>query len=337
MNATIEDPFEFITAAIYENQLNFERIEKALMLDEYYYLLENSKEMVYESNIITSFFGKILQAIKSIWEKIKEFFKSIFSKEKQVTEANKKAAEKVKKNPQLAETAKKVSSSGDTWYKYKATSTNIALLAGILMMNIRGRLTTIENNLDHCVWSDFNIILDLHKSTPSDFCKSHDLVYNYADVFEKQKYNNKSNMTIAEYMDQECREKSSTPSVDAYDLQNSENVFKSLKNLYQNSDDACRRIYNMANDLLKDVQQVTPDKIRSEFNNDDRQAIQQAGMTEDQVVNVLTNKVSSVLRMVCQGCQTAISQVAEANKAAVKLINDKYAQTRKVINLQDKD
>lgn len=73
------DPFEFLTGAYYESELNMMNINQAIMVCEYTYLKENGAEMVYEANVITSMFSKIGSKIKQTWQKICEFFKSIFN------------------------------------------------------------------------------------------------------------------------------------------------------------------------------------------------------------------------------------------------------------------
>lgn len=88
------DPFEFMVSAVYENELNFERIEKCMILDEYAYLLENNQEMVFEAGKLKGFFEKAKNAILGIWKKITQFFKTVFAKFSDIIKGNKKFAEK---------------------------------------------------------------------------------------------------------------------------------------------------------------------------------------------------------------------------------------------------
>ena len=73
------DPFEFLTSAMYENQLTFQNIDSAIMVCEYAYLKENGTEMIYEENVMTNFFAKVKKMVKNAWEKIVAFFKKIFA------------------------------------------------------------------------------------------------------------------------------------------------------------------------------------------------------------------------------------------------------------------
>lgn len=91
------DPFEFLTAAYYESDMNMMKINQAIMVCEYAYLKENGSEMVYESNVVTSMFHNIGEGIKKAWRKICEFFKSIFSWLENAIRSDKKFVEKYEK------------------------------------------------------------------------------------------------------------------------------------------------------------------------------------------------------------------------------------------------
>lgn len=90
------DPFEFLTGAYYESELNMMNINQAVMVCEYTYLKENGTEMIYEANVITSMFSKIGSKIKQAWQKICEFFKSIFSWLESTVRNDKKFVDKYK-------------------------------------------------------------------------------------------------------------------------------------------------------------------------------------------------------------------------------------------------
>lgn len=130
----IEEPFEFITQAIYESELNMERIEKAMMLEEYHYLLENGQEMSLVSegaiDTIKEFFRKIKDAILSFFRKIKDFFKSLFSKTKTETKKTTAVLAKIDKigKPAVMKKVDNLYKSKDlpdvirtSGYKYKMT------------------------------------------------------------------------------------------------------------------------------------------------------------------------------------------------------------------------
>lgn len=91
------DPFEFLTAAYYESDMNMMKINQAIMCCEYAYLKGNGSEMIYESNVVTSMFKKIGDGIKKAWHKICEFFKSIFNWLDSAIRSDKKFVEKYEK------------------------------------------------------------------------------------------------------------------------------------------------------------------------------------------------------------------------------------------------
>ena len=88
------DPFEFMVSAVYENELNFERIEKAMILDEYAYLLENGQEMVFEAGKLKGYFEKARTAILNVLKNITKFFKAVFAKLTDVVRNNEKWSKK---------------------------------------------------------------------------------------------------------------------------------------------------------------------------------------------------------------------------------------------------
>lgn len=73
------DPFEFATAALYENEMMMQNIDAAIMVCEYAYLKETGTEMIYEENVITNFFAQAKEMVKKAWDKVVAFFKKIFS------------------------------------------------------------------------------------------------------------------------------------------------------------------------------------------------------------------------------------------------------------------
>lgn len=90
------DPFEFLTGAYYESELNMMHINQAVMVCEYTYLKENGTEMVYEANVVSNMFSKIGSKIKEAWKKICAFFKSIFNWLDGVIKNDKKFVDKYK-------------------------------------------------------------------------------------------------------------------------------------------------------------------------------------------------------------------------------------------------
>lgn len=70
------DPMEYITNAIYANEMNMSNLDKAIMCEEYMYLREHGTEMVYEAANIKSIIDSAKAMILSVWNKIKNFLKT---------------------------------------------------------------------------------------------------------------------------------------------------------------------------------------------------------------------------------------------------------------------
>lgn len=76
------NPFEFITQVMYENELNFQNVEKAVMLTEFAYLYEHGTvidESSDSDSAVGRFFDKVKENIKKVWDGICSFFKKIFA------------------------------------------------------------------------------------------------------------------------------------------------------------------------------------------------------------------------------------------------------------------
>lgn len=94
VNTFAGDPFEYMVAAVYENELNFERIDRCMILNEYSYLLENGQEMVFEAGGLKGFFTSAKNAVLSLWKKICQFFKVVGSKIADLFKSSEKFADK---------------------------------------------------------------------------------------------------------------------------------------------------------------------------------------------------------------------------------------------------
>ena len=70
------DPMEYITNAIYVNEMNMSNLDKAIMCEEYMYLRENGTEMVYEAVNIKGILESAKKAILNLWNRIKTFLKT---------------------------------------------------------------------------------------------------------------------------------------------------------------------------------------------------------------------------------------------------------------------
>lgn len=93
------DPMEYITNAIYVNEMNMSNLDKAIMCEEYMYLREHGTEMVYEAVNIKTIIDKAKNMILSLWNKIKNFLKTQVEKLASKVEKNflDKYKEKAKK------------------------------------------------------------------------------------------------------------------------------------------------------------------------------------------------------------------------------------------------
>ena len=76
------DPMEFMTQVACEQELNMQRLDMAILAEEYVYLRENGVEMVEESAVDTALglVKKCQEGIMRVWEKIQSFFKMVQTK-----------------------------------------------------------------------------------------------------------------------------------------------------------------------------------------------------------------------------------------------------------------
>ena len=70
------DIMDFMLEAMFNNEMNMERIDKAIMCEEYTYLRENGEEMVYEAGKIESIINKAKSAVLRLWGQIQKFLKT---------------------------------------------------------------------------------------------------------------------------------------------------------------------------------------------------------------------------------------------------------------------
>lgn len=72
--STFDDPFEAGMHLVAESEYNYNKIMKAVALDELYVLESTGSEMVYESGRISGFLNKVKEFFKKLWEKVKGIF-----------------------------------------------------------------------------------------------------------------------------------------------------------------------------------------------------------------------------------------------------------------------
>lgn len=92
------NPFEYMVGAAYECNIIEQKINMYAICEEYSYLKEYGEvQPIHEANIIITIFTAIKNAIVSVFKKICEFFKSIFSKAEETTTEIKKNTETINK------------------------------------------------------------------------------------------------------------------------------------------------------------------------------------------------------------------------------------------------
>ena len=74
------DPIEFMTQVACEQELNMQKLDMAIMAEEYVYLRENGTEMVYEATSVQSIIDKCRKSVDWLWDKITKFFKEVQKK-----------------------------------------------------------------------------------------------------------------------------------------------------------------------------------------------------------------------------------------------------------------
>ena len=70
------DSMDFMMEAMFNNEMNMERIDRAIMCEEYTYLRENGEEMVYEAGKIESIINSAKKTVLRLWDQIKTFLKT---------------------------------------------------------------------------------------------------------------------------------------------------------------------------------------------------------------------------------------------------------------------
>lgn len=74
------EPMEFLTQVACEQEMNMQRLDMAIMAEEYVYLRENGEEMVTEAGTVQSIIDKFKKGVDWLWSKITSFFKTVQKK-----------------------------------------------------------------------------------------------------------------------------------------------------------------------------------------------------------------------------------------------------------------
>lgn len=154
VNECAGDPFEFLTAAYYESQLDMMNINQAIMVCEYAYLKENGQEMVYESNVVSTMFKSLGEKIKGVWKKICEFFKSIFSWLEERVRSDKKFVEKYADKVNNIDSVDIGSFKGYTYASTNKVDTNGGTITTAATKMFDYLKTAAKENYDHIVGAD---------------------------------------------------------------------------------------------------------------------------------------------------------------------------------------
>ena len=70
------DSMDFMMEAMFNNEMNMEKIDRAIMCEEYTYLRENGAEMVYEAGKIESIINRAKETVLRLWDQIQKFLKT---------------------------------------------------------------------------------------------------------------------------------------------------------------------------------------------------------------------------------------------------------------------
>lgn len=92
-----ENPFEAGMNLVAESENNYNNIMKAIAMDELYALESTGAEIVYESGRLKSFFTKVKDFFKKLWEKIKGIFVKFFASINSMVLKDKEFVKKYKK------------------------------------------------------------------------------------------------------------------------------------------------------------------------------------------------------------------------------------------------
>ena len=74
------DPMEFMTQVACEQEMNMQRLDMAILGEEYMYLRENGEEITNEAASIQGVVEKFKKGIDWLWGKIQSFFKTVMKK-----------------------------------------------------------------------------------------------------------------------------------------------------------------------------------------------------------------------------------------------------------------
>ena len=192
------DPFEFLTAAYYESDMNMMKINQAIMVCEYAYLKENGTEMVYESNVVTSMFRNIGEGIKKAWRKICEFFKSIFSWLENAIRSDKKFVEKYEKK--IKDITGSVNIGDFKGYSYSTSASKysdnpaVADVASKMMGDIKGTAISVKDLANGEITKDTNAeeyVAGIREKALGEKCDKSDFPKKLTELFRGAELNQK--------------------------------------------------------------------------------------------------------------------------------------------------
>lgn len=189
------DPMEFMTQVACEQDLNMQRLDMAIMAEEYVYLRENGVEIVEESAVDTALglVKKCQEGIMRVWAKIQSFFKMVQTK---LREADKRDELFVK------------------MYQEKAIAGGTAKVTANKLVN-KDTLETINSNAKGLYQNIVTAANDIYKGASTNESKKDDLVKAALNtIFKDNADALKDNSTAKSILKQMVKDAKNTKNID---------------------------------------------------------------------------------------------------------------------------
>lgn len=292
------DPMEFMTQVACEQEINMQRLDMAIMAEEYVYLRENGVEMVEESAVDTalSLVKKCQDGIMQVWAKIQSFFKMVQTK---LREADKRDEVFVKT------------------YKEKAIAGGAAKVTVNNLVN-RDTLTTISGNAKTMYGDIVTAANTIYRNAGTNESKKDDLVKTaVASIFgDKVSDTNNTAKLVLKQMVKDAKNtknlEDGTKATEVVEMQPKDAIeeFLTAKNLKYAIEDSYKASKKAINVLLKSAKSMEASlKKKKNLATDESKNVHQS-----------VKAISAVQKILVQ-----------ANKTEVKLFNMRKAMLKKMI------
>lgn len=294
------DPIEFMTQVACEQDLNMQRLDMAIMAEEYVYLRENGVEIVEESAVDTALglIKKCQEGIMQVWAKIQSFFKMVQTK---LREADKRDELFVK------------------MYQEKATAGGAAKVTVNKLVNASS-LTTVNTRAKGLYKNIVTAANEIYKNASTNVSKKDDLVKTaLTTIFKDSEDYLKNNSTAKSILKQMVKDAKNTKDIDK-DTKATEvvemdptvaiNEFLTAKNLKNDIEDSYKASKKVINALLKSAKGIEASLKKKKVLPTD----------ESKNVHQSVKAISAVQKILVQ-----------ANKTEVKLFNMRKAMLKKII------